>query len=137
LAQAGPQEGRKVAPNKRRRGEDKLILTLACGATVEAAARQCGVSESTVYRRLDDAGFRRTLSEVRTDMVRRGAGMLTAAAMESIKTLLELQKPAVNPAVRLGSARAVLEIGIRLREAADLEGRIAALEEQLALSQAG
>jgi hypothetical protein len=33
--------------------------------------------------------------------------------------------------VRLGAARAVLELGVKLREAAELEARIAALEQQL------
>jgi hypothetical protein len=56
---------------------------------------------------------------------------LTAASTESIKTLLTLQQSGVPPATRLGAARAVLEIGIRLREAADLETRLAALEERL------
>jgi hypothetical protein len=38
----------------------------------------------------------------------------------------------VPAAVRRGSARDVLEFGIKYREAADLEQRVAALEERLA-----
>jgi hypothetical protein len=33
--------------------------------------------------------------------------------------------------VRLGAARAVLEIGMKVRETAELEERLAALEQQL------
>ncbi len=62
-------------------------------------------------------------------MVKRSAGMLTAAAGEAVRTLLSLQKESVPPAVRCG-ARAVLEIGIKVRELADLETWIAALETQ-------
>jgi hypothetical protein len=65
-------------------------------------------------------------------MVQRTVGLLTAAAVEAVKTLLELQKASAPYAVRLGAARAVLEIGTKLREAADLKERLAALEEQLA-----
>jgi hypothetical protein len=108
-----------------------LLLTLACGATVEGAARQAGISPRTVARRLANPAFRRRVQEVRADMVQRAAGALTAASTESIKTLLALQQSGVPPATRLGAARAVLEIGIRLREAADLETRLAALEERL------
>jgi len=36
--------------------------------------------------------------------------------------------PAVAPTTRLGAARAVLELGTRLRESEDLERRLAALE---------
>jgi hypothetical protein len=57
---------------------------------------------------------------------------LTAAASESIRTLLELLQ-SVNPAaVRLGAARTILDMGIKMREVADLEERLTALEHQFA-----
>jgi hypothetical protein len=65
-------------------------------------------------------------------MVQRAAGALTAAWLESIKTLLGLQKESVAPTVRLGAARAVLELGMKLREHSDMEERLRALEERLA-----
>jgi len=40
-----PQRGRKNA-------DQLLLMALACGATVEAAARSAGISQATVYRRL-------------------------------------------------------------------------------------
>ena len=52
---------------------------------MENAARQCGVSESTVYRRLDTADFRRQLQALRADMVQRAAAILTAAAVEAFR----------------------------------------------------
>jgi len=121
-----------MARQKRRRADDRLLLALACGATVEQAARQCGLSESTAYRRLAEPDFRQRLQQIRGDMVQRTAGTLTAAATEAVRTLLDLQKPAAPPPVRLGAAKAVLEIGMKVREAAELEERLAALEERLA-----
>jgi hypothetical protein len=112
----------------RKKAEDALLLTLACGATVESAARQCRVSERTVFRRLAEPDFQRRLQELRADMVLRTSGALTAASTESVRTLLELQKPAHSGNVRLGAARAILEIGMKLREVVELETRIAALE---------
>ena len=117
---------------QRKRNEDPLLLALACGATVEAAARQCGLSDRTVYRRLKDAEFKRRLEGVRADMVQRSAGMLTAAAGEAVRTLLALQKESAPAAVRLGAARAVLEIGVKLRQLVELEVRLAELEELVA-----
>ncbi len=64
-------------------------------------------------------------------MVQRAAAVLTAAALEAVKTLMALQDAVIPPAVRLGAARAILELGPRLRESAELETRIATLEEQL------
>jgi hypothetical protein len=62
-------------------------------------------------------------------MVSRTAGTLTAAAGEAVRTLLELLKSTASAAVRLGAARAVLELGMKVREVADLEERLAALEK--------
>jgi hypothetical protein len=117
-----------MANEQRKKSEDALLLALACGATVEAAAKQCHLSDRTIYRRLKDPAFRARLREVRSDMVRRAAGMLTAAAGQAVSTLLSLQKESVPAAVRLGAARAVLEIGIKVREMAELEARMDELE---------
>jgi hypothetical protein len=120
----------------RKKAEDALLLALACGATVDQAARQCGLSTRTVYRRLAEPDFCRRLQRVRADFVQRTAGTLTAAASEAVRTLLELLKAPSPAAVRLGAARAVLEIGMKVREVADLEERLAALEERLGAGDA-
>jgi hypothetical protein len=125
-----------MADKPRKKAEDALLRVLACGATVENAARQCGLCERTVYRRLENPEFIQRLKQLRADMVQRTAGSLTAASGESVRTLLELQKASAPPAVRLGAARSVLEIGIKLREAADLAERLFALEQQLGVADA-
>ena len=107
------------------------MLALACGATVEMAAHKAGVSPSTVYRRLNDPFFQRELKKLRAEMLERASAMLTASAMESIKTLLELQKPATPAAVRLGAARATLDLGMKLRQTVELEERVDELEQIL------
>jgi len=123
-----------MATKKRQRPDQRLLLMLACGATVEGAARQCGVSESTVYRRLADPDFRRQIDNLRNEMVQRTAATLTAASSESVKTLVTLQQPTSPAGVRLGAAKAVLEIGIKVREVADVEQRLAALEQMMVSS---
>ena len=125
-----------MSQRRRRKADHKLLMAFACGATVESAARQAGVSESTAHRRLEDAAFRQQLQAMRADLVQRTAGALTAASTESVRTLLELQKASAPPAVRLGAARSILEIGIKLREAADLEERLSVLEQQLGVADA-
>jgi hypothetical protein len=123
-----------MARRGRKNADEQLLMALACGATIENAARSAGVSQTTVYRRMNDPDFAARLRQMRSDMVQRTAGALTAAATEAVRTLLELQKQPTPAAVRLGAARAVLEIGVKLREVAELEDRIAALEEQVAAS---
>jgi hypothetical protein len=115
-----------------RRDVDAVLLSaLACGATLEAAAQKVGVSLATVSRRMKDPKFKKLLNQARADMVQRTAGTLTAASTESVRTLLELQKATTPPATRLGAARAIIELGTRLRESADLEQRIMELEQRL------
>lgn len=126
-----------MAQTGRRNVDHNLLTALACGATVEAAARSAGVSESTVYRRLRQAAFRQRLQEVRADMVQRTSAMLTASGLEAVKTLLALQQASTPASVRLGAARAILEIGLKVREVADLERRLSALEQQLSSANPG
>jgi HEAT repeat protein len=120
-----------MAGRGRRNADEQLLMALACGATVDNAARQAGISAATAYRRLADPDFGQRLQKMRGDMVSRTAGTLTAAASEAVRTLLELLKNPTSSAVRLGAARAVLEIGMKLREMSDLEERLSALEQQM------
>jgi hypothetical protein len=120
-----------MAQKGRRNADDQLLLALACGATLEGASRQAGVSLRTANRRAADAEFKRRLNGLRWEMVQRALGMLTAAMGESAKTLVVLQKETVPSSSRLGAARAVFEIGMKLREQHDLEQRLVALEERL------
>jgi AcrR family transcriptional regulator len=108
-----------------------LLLALACGASNEAAARQANVSTQTVWRRLQEKDFQARLKEMRSEMVTRTSSMLTAASLDSVKTLLELQKSG-PPTVKLGAARAVIELACKLREIVDLQGQIADLEAEIA-----
>ena len=120
-------------PGGRHIADDALVLSLACGATIEAAAGKAGVSFSTVNRRLSDPAFRSKIAVVRNDMIHRATAMLTAASMEAVKTLLDLQGKDVKGPTRLGAAKSVLEIGSRLRMESELMTRLEATERVLGL----
>jgi hypothetical protein len=77
-------------PKIREQANTTLLLALACGASQEAAARQANISHQTVWRRLQDPEFRNRLKDLRSEMVMRVSGMLTAASLDSVKTLLDL-----------------------------------------------
>ena len=111
-------------------GDAVLVAALAAGCTYEDAARQAGVSERTVRRRLDDPGFRKQVDAARGEMISRAVAQLSAAATEAVGTLRELLASELDFA-RLGAARAILEVGFKYREQLDLAERITALEEQL------
>jgi hypothetical protein len=119
----------------RRCVDDILIAALACGATAEQAARKADVAVRTVYRRLADPDFKDQVKAAQAELLKRTCGALTAGSLAAVQTLMELQKPASTPAVRLGAARAFLELALKVRDAADFEERLAALEQQAAAAQ--
>jgi hypothetical protein len=117
---------------RKRKPDAKLVLALACGALPEQAAQQSGVSLRTVFRRLAEPGFRSQIVELQAEMLRRAAGMFTAATLSSVKTLTNMQQSANSESVRLGAARSIIELGCKLRESVELMERMAAVETQLA-----
>lgn len=120
-----------MAAGRKRKADTALMVALACGLSPEAAAQKSGLSVRTVYRRRADSSFRQQVQEVRTEMVRRQGGMFTAAGMAAIKTFTTLQESAKSESVRLGAARAIIELGCKLRETVELMERMAELETRL------
>ena len=120
-----------MSKGRKRKGDTELLLALACGASVENAAQKAGLSRRTVFRRLAAPAFRAQVTEMRAAMVQRAAGMFSAAGLPAIKTLTTLQESASSEAVRLGAARATIELGCRLRETVEWAERLATLEGRL------
>jgi hypothetical protein len=113
----------------RRKGGAALVLALARGLSVAKAAESAGLSERTVHRRLQDPGFRQQINEVRATLVERAAGRLAGGMTAAAATLTKLLT-ARSETVRLGSARALLELAVKIRESVELESRILALEQR-------
>jgi hypothetical protein len=116
-----------VAHRGRRTADDALAVALATGRTVREAAAIAGVSERTATRRAADTAFRRHVAELRREMVQAALGRMTDGMTDAADTLRKLLK-AKKESVRLGAARAICEKACKLRESAELEERIAALE---------
>jgi hypothetical protein len=115
----------------RRKCDDALLLALAAGQTVRAAAVAAGVGERTATRRLTEPDFRRRLAETRADMVARALGRVAEGMADAADKLRALLADTTPPAVRLGAARSLLELGVKLRESVEMEERLAALERQI------
>jgi hypothetical protein len=113
-----------MADNGRRKGDATLLLALAAGHTVRDAASFAGIGERTATRRIADPEYRRQVNGLRADMVQRALGKLADAATEAVGTLRGLLA-AESESVKLGAARSILELGCKLKEAVELELRIA------------
>jgi hypothetical protein len=119
---------RSAVARSRKNADEALLRGLACGATVENAARAAGISARTAHRRLKEEKFQKQLRDLRAEMVQRTAGLLTASGLEAGKTLMSLLDPTMPAAVRHAASRSILEYGLKVREIAELEARLAALE---------
>jgi hypothetical protein len=103
---------------------------LAVGKTVREAAAAAEVAESSVYRWLKREDFRQQVSDLRTELLSRAVGKLaeqSGAAADVLGALLS----GVEERTRLAAAKAILELGPRLREAGELAGRVEAIEAEI------
>jgi hypothetical protein len=125
-------EWQNMAGRGRKNADDSLILALASGKSVPDAANTSGVSERTAYRRLTDPSIRKQIQTLRAEMLAQALGRVVHGmtdAADVLKTLLD----AKSESVALGASRALLELGVKLRDSLDLEQRIAALESRNAM----
>ena len=118
-------------PTSRTAVDGTLLASLAAGASVDQAAAVAHVSPATVARRLRRPEFRAELAAARAATVERAVARLSMASVAAASELLKLTTSAKSEQVRLAGARAILELGQRLREANDVEQRLAALEAAL------
>lgn len=113
----------------RRNADDLLAALVAAGRTHAEAAAEAGVSERTVARRAKEPAFARRVQDLRSEMTARALGRMADRMAEAADALHQLLG-AKAEAVRLGAARSILELGVRLRESVELEERIRRLEQQ-------
>jgi len=88
---------------------ERLVLS---EKTIAAAAKRCGVNERTLRRWMtNDEGFKRELADARRAMFQAGMHRVQALTAQAVETLEALMRPKMPPAVRLGAARTVAELG--------------------------
>lgn len=110
---------------------ETFLAALVCGASVDAAAKKAGLPRRTAYRRMKDPRFVQRFQEARSEIAKRTTALLSAGSLEATKALIELISPTSPPATRLGAARAIIELGAKLREAGEIEERLVGLETRL------
>jgi hypothetical protein len=115
----------------KRNADDAILLHLASGKTVQATAELCAVSERTIRRRQADPGFRQRLHTLRAEMIERGLGKLADAVADAAQTARNLMAGAESETVKLAAAKLILEQALKMRDAAELNERIRAVEERL------
>lgn len=77
--------------------------------------RRLGISRATVARRMQDPQFRALVDVEREEVVEQARRKIARAAGGAVETLIDLAASARGEGVRLGAARAVVEIALSRR----------------------
>jgi hypothetical protein len=118
VAAGGRETGRKGHGAKSAPPRESAILALLSERTVGQAAARCGVGERTLRRWLtEDSEFKAEYEAARSAMFQVGMSRVQALAGRAVETLEDLLGAKQYPAVRLGAARTVAEIGMHRYEA--------------------
>ena len=105
--------------------DDLLVAALARSATQARAAQESDYSERTVRRRLEDEKFRARVRVAQQESLQRATGAMVTGAPAVVNTLLKLMASAKSDSVRLGAAKALIEL-LPLRK---MLGEVAELPE--------
>jgi hypothetical protein len=129
-----PETARNGPPNRDLPPRhEALALALAAGSTLHAAAAEAGIGATTAKRWLrEQPAIIRRVGELRAEMTAQALGRLIDNMASAADTLAYLSRKAESETVRLGAARAVLELANKTRETVELEERLQALEKQVA-----
>lgn len=122
----------KPAKGRSREGARELAsVALAAGRTAKEAATVAGVHERTLRKWLaNDPEFKRGVDQLRAEAVGSALGRLSSsmsAAADALKELIGNE----CPHVRFKASKAIIETAMKLTEFAELEKRIADLEQRL------
>jgi hypothetical protein len=112
------------------RDREPAALALARGSTVKDAAAVAGVSERAVALWKLDPPFQARVEELRAELFAAAVGRLAGHHGKAADRLGELLDSA-DENTRLKAARAILELGPRLREHCDLAAAVNELKRQV------
>jgi hypothetical protein len=115
--------------------DEELIVHLSAGRSYRTIEKLMGISRTTIIRRMKNPAFRRRVRQARADYLQRTLGHLARGSAGAVMVLRNLLR-SVDPKVRLGAAKAILDSQARFHEIEDLTAELTDLKEQIAQMQA-
>jgi len=112
-----------------------LAFALASGKSATDVANEFGISRKTVQRQLAKPEFRLLVSRLRDELISGALGRMANTMSEAADTLASQLKKEES-GIQIKAARAILVLGLRLRESVDLSNRIQVLESDMANREA-
>lgn len=97
--------------------------------TVRDAAQAAGVSESTVYRYLNEPAFQQAYQSLKSEIMRGTTNKIQLSAGIAIDTLITVMQTSKSDMARVMAASKILEMAYTAYEKEDLEARIVKIEK--------
>ncbi len=116
--------------------QDELAVAIALGKSIAVWARQNEVPKSTAYKWAKDLDVRRQADDCRRRYLERTLGWLSVHSMWAVKGFKQLGDSAESESVQLRARRAVLHDLLKVSDYANLEHRVAEMEEEIRANQA-
>lgn len=106
------------------------ITALLTKRDIKSAAKEVGVSETTMYRWMADPDFNAALKAAECRMIEEATRRLVQTSNSALDVLiLVMADKKVAPGVRVRAAGLIIENMIKVRQLLDFEQRLAKLEE--------
>ena len=109
--------------------EGAALAALLTESTIALAAKNVGISESTLLRWLAEPAFKARYRDARRQVVEATIGRLQQGASEAVDALTRNLKCG-TPAVEVGAAKAMLEYDVKAVELVDVTDRLEELERR-------
>jgi len=115
--------------SKLSRKQESAILALLSAPSIVGAAKECGVSSSTLLRWMGDAGFSAAFRKARSQMLWSATARLRSHATKAVDVLAGImQDKKVSASARVAAAGRILDGALRAEEIESLDERLSALE---------
>lgn len=96
-------------PNEKALSDEKIIAAIISHGTLREAAEAIGVTERTVYNRMNSSEFKALYQSAKTDIVRKSVFDINRHIEKAIQTVVEVMtNEENNPAIRLQAAQTIL-----------------------------
>lgn len=89
--------------------DEQIIAALLSNGTIRAAAAAVGISERTLYDRMNDGDFQALYKAAKADLIRAAVFDISRQLQTAINTVVSImQNEDNNPAIRLQAAQTIL-----------------------------
>jgi len=118
------------------RKDEIIIAALIAHKTTKEAAASCGISETTLWRKLQKPDFQEKYRAAQRGVLDASLATLQGATALAVNTLVK-NLDSANAAAATQAAKIILEFNMKSVEYFEAQQRIKALEEKMKLRGAG